>query len=1192
MSFAPQRKPAPAPATKPAAPVAAPVAAPAAPAVATPAPKPAAAPVARSPTPAPTKTPEAPAKPTAAKDSQKPLKKGKAGVPVEPAHSPLEQQADEISRRVVAGEKVPTVKSNPTIPGARPATPAVARQAQRGAAATPRRPPALQPPGPGEPLPHGTRRTLEDRIGADLGDVRVHGNAQARQQAQDLEARAFTSGSDVWLGEGESPHDLGLMAHEATHVVQQREPGVAARLMRAPTATPSPPTPATGGAASAGAPGAMPTPATDPKTLTPADGQLNPAGDTLSFAQLDVPGFKLQAHRGDLYRSRPEIKRHKGYNKTLRGDTAQRELWRGALSTGSMVGILERKEQDGHGAQPEGTHLFKANISDRQNVFFFGASVQEVAQRLTLPNWTRGDHPNWRDYQVDHIVELQLADHPTNPWGNSLPNMELLDAATNTGSGTTIDSNISSQLDHHIRAAGYPGGPTRALRNQLKQAYALQFPPAGLQPGSSPSTIGRDLYWRREEVEAGEHLAAVRAASPAELAPNGNTLIFPSAQGGIGKQFRATGRVLAGERDWLLPVKITGKSLATGAAAAPEGGENLGQFTIGIPDGDPKYKPFDDTVTVKRVPGAPLAGYIDRNEVRAKVRRIEHKKTSPIEIDSFDIGAVGGIHMQGRIIPTLPFLRDAPIDFRVRGDDLELFKTFTSGELSLPSPFRISDSSLTVFAGVGGSGPRLGAEGQVNFEVQGLGRGQIAAEVATDGPMSIAGNFDFNTRYFDPARIAFAYAPDSGQWSASGDIGLKPNTLPGIASATGHVQYDGATLAGALTVVPKIRAIQQGQLEFSHSEAQGSRFAGTLTLSDQIPNVRSGQLQAVLTKSPGSEEFSFSAVGDLESGFAGFTQRLHVEYRDGGFVVEGQGDFRRGMLSGHAMIGATNYAVDDAGQRGTEPTGNVTAYGNGQVGVTLTPWLTATGRIRLLPNGEIELFGELALPPVLNVFEEKSYNRRLASLNLDIPIIGVAVAGQRIGIFATIGAGLDLSAGIGPGQLRDTALSVTYNPSHEDQTAIHGHARFAVPAHAGLRMFVRGALGAGIPVISAELGLEAGGEIGLAGEASAQATVDWSPGHGLVLDALGSIFVEPRFKFDLTGFAEVTADLWVTEIDLYSKRWKLASFEVGSNLRFGVEFPMHYEEGQPFDVNWDQVHFITPDVDVGQMMHEVIDRVV
>lgn len=1184
MSFAPQRKPAPAPAPKPVAPAASPVAAPA---VTTPAPKPttsAAAPVAKAPA-----TPKAAPAANLTEQAPKVLKSSMAGVPIEPAHSPLERQADEVSKRVVAGEKVAPVKSNPTIPGARPAAaPATAPATAANQAPMPSTPVtspapspgqtgAVRPPDAGQPLPDFTRQTLESRMGTDFSNVRIHTGPQAQQQAQDINARAFTSGSDVWLGAGESPYDVELMAHELTHVMQQREGGVPARVMR------------------------LPAPTTDPKTLALADGQVNAAGTTLTFAELDIPGFKMVGHRAALYAGR-EATRQRGYNSALRGDTQQRAIWHDGLSTTAMEGILARKEEDGHGPSPElGGHLFKPRLSNRSGLFFAGRTLQEVARGLTLPGWERGDHPAWREnrgdgasssgYQADHIVELQLANYPSDPWGNTLPNMELLDAGTNMACGTRVDSSIDRQVVRHIAAAGYAGNRD-ALKAEIKRTYELKF--QHLNGALEPANVGRNLYWRREEVEAGEHLACVVAASASEVGlTDGRVMIFPDASGGFGKHFKGSGTLTdRSQKEWLAPLRITSISPATGPAAAADGDQNLGVFNVRIPGDDPTWEAFTDTIDIPRLPGAPLAGYPHPGQLRRVMDRLEKKSCSPIEISAFGVGVNGGVRVAGRIIPTLPFLHNAPIDFRVQGDNVGIYKTFVAGELALPPPFHISDSSLTVFAGVGGGGPHLGVEGEVNFEVQGLGRGQVGGRVATDAPLSVFGSFDFDTRYFDPARIAFTYAPESGQWSATGDIGLKPNLVPGIESATGHVQYDGTTLSGSLTVVPKIRAIQQGQLEFSHSEAEGSRFAGTLTLSDQIPNVRSGQLQAVLTKAPGSEDFSFSATGDLESGFAGFTQRLHVEYRDGGFVVEGQGNFARGMLSGSLMVGATNYAVDDAGQRGTAPTENITAYGTGQVSVTLTPWLVATGRIRFLPNGELELFGELALPPVLNVFDEKSYNRRLASLNLDIPIVGVAVAGQRIGIFATIGAGLDLSAGIGPGQLRDTALSVTYNPSHEDQTAIHGHARFVVPAHAGLRMFVRGALGAGIPVISAELGLEAGGEIGLAGEASAEATVDWSPGHGLVLDALGSVFVEPKFKFDLTGFAEVTADLWVTEIELYSKRWNLASFEVGSNLRFGVEFPMHYQEGQPFDVNWDQVHFITPDVDVGELMHQVIDRVV
>lgn len=80
---------------------------------------------------------------------------------------------------------------------------------------------AIKNPGPGEPLNPRTKHTLESGFGVDLGDVRVHSDGSSRQTAHALKARAFTHGKDIWLGPGESQSDTRLMAHEATHVVQQ-----------------------------------------------------------------------------------------------------------------------------------------------------------------------------------------------------------------------------------------------------------------------------------------------------------------------------------------------------------------------------------------------------------------------------------------------------------------------------------------------------------------------------------------------------------------------------------------------------------------------------------------------------------------------------------------------------------------------------------------------------------------------------------------------------------------------------------------------------------------------------------------------------------------------------------------------------------------------------------------------------------
>ena len=79
--------------------------------------------------------------------------------------------------------------------------------------------------GGGQPLDGATRVQMEQAIGADFSDVRVHTGSTAAESAKDLGAHAYTVGSDVVLGAGhDGSSDTGqrTLAHELTHVVQQR----------------------------------------------------------------------------------------------------------------------------------------------------------------------------------------------------------------------------------------------------------------------------------------------------------------------------------------------------------------------------------------------------------------------------------------------------------------------------------------------------------------------------------------------------------------------------------------------------------------------------------------------------------------------------------------------------------------------------------------------------------------------------------------------------------------------------------------------------------------------------------------------------------------------------------------------------------------------------------------------------------
>src|SRR5262249_40574321 len=79
--------------------------------------------------------------------------------------------------------------------------------------------------GKGNQLPGDAQAFLESRLGIDLSAVRVHTGEHADSLAKSVQATAFTTGSDMFFRDGAfhpgSDEGMKLLAHEATHVVQQ-----------------------------------------------------------------------------------------------------------------------------------------------------------------------------------------------------------------------------------------------------------------------------------------------------------------------------------------------------------------------------------------------------------------------------------------------------------------------------------------------------------------------------------------------------------------------------------------------------------------------------------------------------------------------------------------------------------------------------------------------------------------------------------------------------------------------------------------------------------------------------------------------------------------------------------------------------------------------------------------------------------
>ncbi len=77
----------------------------------------------------------------------------------------------------------------------------------------------------GQVLSDPMRAFFEPRFGYDFSGVRLHTDTRAQDAADELNARAFTTGTDIALGDGDfapgTQTGRRLIAHELAHVVQQ-----------------------------------------------------------------------------------------------------------------------------------------------------------------------------------------------------------------------------------------------------------------------------------------------------------------------------------------------------------------------------------------------------------------------------------------------------------------------------------------------------------------------------------------------------------------------------------------------------------------------------------------------------------------------------------------------------------------------------------------------------------------------------------------------------------------------------------------------------------------------------------------------------------------------------------------------------------------------------------------------------------
>ena len=92
------------------------------------------------------------------------------------------------------------------------------------------------PQSGGTALPASLRDFFQPRMGHDLSHVRLHTDAEAANSAQALSALAYTAGHNIVFAAGqyapENPAGKKLLAHELTHVIQQKGHAPAPAMVR------------------------------------------------------------------------------------------------------------------------------------------------------------------------------------------------------------------------------------------------------------------------------------------------------------------------------------------------------------------------------------------------------------------------------------------------------------------------------------------------------------------------------------------------------------------------------------------------------------------------------------------------------------------------------------------------------------------------------------------------------------------------------------------------------------------------------------------------------------------------------------------------------------------------------------------------------------------------------------------------
>ncbi|TQF06842.1 DUF4157 domain-containing protein [Kitasatospora acidiphila] len=1083
----------------------------------------------------------------------------------------------------------------------------------------------LDHPGPGQPLPQPTRGILEARLKTDLSHVVVHHDAAADQAVRALHARAVTRGNHIFLASDASPTDLSLMAHEVTHVLHHQGGVVHRQADSSGTAQDTTPAPYDDFSDGEGALGRV--------DYAPSNDNDGDEKKTIEVAKVLYSKLKLNKDKTgvdaeSLFKGSPRIVPPK------RGSTSQDSIWpnrikNDAAATTKKIGDLIKKNParippDATDPAdplyllrfgPGGPTTDSATAETLQGVII--GTKEDLITTALQPYWDQTGKFN--PMNIDHVVEVQVAGKQAT---DKFENYWLWEAVANQSGGGKLRSAITTSVNDLLAAARKahatqrkPGPPPPANRTAAVNA-GWRIKIRNLVEGLEEPLGSPDAHWSRQEVAEGKPADKLTIVSEAEaeklklIRSNERflTIVLGGKSGGTFVRVEWPAGTISKPKDELKNVfdHIYPHFTVTRVRydeKNPDADANRLYGTVTHKDVDETKNISTKLTGFKQQPGGGPYARLNEQNLAPKVGFFHYKALSQIDITQASLIPFVGFSALGVLKPSVPLLRGTPIDVTFQDGDITFEKSFGVRNLPVPAPIKLTSGGITVHAGTDG----FGVQGTLDLALGTVATGSISASVDTNRAFTLDGQLDFDKTLFQPASLGFTYRKSGSSdysWGINGNLGIPAGKVPGVKGAHVNVSYADSKFAIDGSADLSIPGLQNGSLAITYADKTGLTIGGTLAFAPSA-FIESGSVSATVTKQP-PNHWSVAASGTVKPKIPGINTTLNASYHDGIYTIEGTVAYARGMLAGSLTVGLTNQPLGTDGRPDAGPpkpgapkaggapqaSGPLHPYGSGTLTAKITPWLQGTAGVQIQKDGSVQLMGEIKLPDSIDLFKAIEVQKNILNVGIKIPIVGVSVLGQSIGIFADVSGGLDASAGVGPGQLNKLGLKVQYNPEHEDQTQITGTAQLDIPAHAGLRLYVNGGIGAGIPVVSAEAGLQITGQLGLQTLVQAGVTVNWTPKKGLVIDAQASLTASPTFTFGINGYVKVTADLWFDTVNLYEKHWQLASVQYGSGLQIGVTAPIHYEEGKPFSFSPSDVKFQLPNIDPTSILTDLVHKIV